>query len=227
MTKKRVYLITGFMCDERIWSRVETLLQDSYEFIYIPIPNENSFEKIVKKIHIDDENINLIGFSLGGYIASYYALKNYLKINKVLVISSTLCSLNDDEIRQREFALKLVKEYGFSILNDKKIKTLIENKNDNSLIALIKDMYKNNGKEKFINLLQATTYRKDLSNMLQKSNTDFNFLYSEDDILLDKNWIDTIKENTNFLFESIPSDTHMIPLEKADYLKDYISRIIN
>ncbi|AXX91982.1 hypothetical protein CPU12_00085 [Malaciobacter molluscorum LMG 25693] len=225
MTKKRVYLITGFMCDERVWNKVETLLHDSYEFIHISIPNENSFEKIVKKINIEDENINLIGFSLGGYIASYYALKNYLKINKVLVISSTLCSLNDDEIRQREFALELVKEYGFSILNDKKIKTLIENKNDNSLIALIKDMYKNNGKEKFINLLQSTTYRKDLSNMLQKSNTDFNFLYSEDDILLDKNWIDTIKENTNFLFESIPSDTHMIPLEKSDILETKIRQL--
>lgn len=213
------------MCDERVWNKVETLLHDSYEFIHISIPNENSFEKIVKKINIEDENINLIGFSLGGYIASYYALKNYLKINKVLVISSTLCSLNDDEIRQREFALELVKEYGFSILNDKKIKTLIENKNDNSLIALIKDMYKNNGKEKFINLLQSTTYRKDLSNMLQKSNTDFNFLYSEDDILLDKNWIDTIKENTNFLFESIPSDTHMIPLEKSDILETKIRQL--
>lgn len=86
-------------------------------------------------------------------------------------------------------------------------------------------MYKNNGKEKFINLLQSTTYRKDLSNMLQKSNTDFNFLYSEDDILLDKNWIDTIKENTNFLFESIPSDTHMIPLEKSDILETKIRQL--
>lgn len=37
------------MCDERIWTRVEALLQDSYEFIHIPIPNENSFEKIVEE----------------------------------------------------------------------------------------------------------------------------------------------------------------------------------
>ncbi|RXK00281.1 hypothetical protein CRU98_03735 [Arcobacter sp. CECT 8986] len=215
------------MCDERIWSKVEALLQDSYEFIHIPIPNENSFEKIVEKIDIDDENINLIGFSLGGYIASYYALNNFSKINKVLVISSTLCSLNSDEIKQRQNALKLTKEYGFSILNDKKIKTLIENKDDKNLIALIKDMYKNSGKELFLNLLTATTYRKDLSQNLINSNINFNFLYSKDDILLNKNWLMNMKENKKFLFECIKSSSHMIPLEKADYLKDYITRIIN
>ncbi|RXJ88242.1 alpha/beta fold hydrolase [Arcobacter sp. CECT 8985] len=225
MTKRRVYLITGFMCDQRVWNKVLSLFDNSFEFIHIHISIENSIEKIVEKINIEDENIILVGFSLGGYIASYYALKNQFKVNKVLVISSSLCSLNHKEIKQRENALKLTREYGFSIINDKKIKTLLENKNDESLIFLIKDMYKKNSKDIFLNLLEATTYRNDLSKKINSTNIDFNFLYSKDDILINKKWIYELKKSTNFNFFELNSSSHIIPLEKPHITKSIIENL--
>ena len=49
------------------------------------------FDEIINEINknIVCEKINLLGFSLGGYIASYYTLKNPNRVNKLFLLSST------------------------------------------------------------------------------------------------------------------------------------------
>ncbi|RXK16905.1 hypothetical protein CP985_01740 [Malaciobacter mytili LMG 24559] len=224
---KKIYLISGFMCDKRLWDKALSFFDSSYKFIYLPIPLEENFEKLLEKIVINEEKINLIGFSLGGYIASAYALKYKDKINKVLVISSSLCSLEKKELLQRQKAIELTKKFAFKSLSEKKIKTLLEDKNNQEIITLIKKMYEELGKEYFLTQLNATLHRKDLKEELLKSKIDFSFYFSKDDILLNHLWLEELELNSSFNFTKLKRSSHMLPLEEplkiALYIKSWLA----
>ena len=76
------------MRDERIYGQLSYYLDD-YELIHLKIPLSEDFEEIVDILNnnIKEEKINLLGFSLGGYIASYFAIKYPSKIKKLFLLS--------------------------------------------------------------------------------------------------------------------------------------------
>ncbi len=215
------------MCNQRLWDKVLSYFDSTYKFIYLPIPLEEDFEKLLDKIVIYEEKINLIGFSLGGYIASSYALKYKDKINKVLVISSSLGSLNKEELLQRQRAIELTKKFGFKSISEKKIKTLLENKDNQEIITLIKKMYEELGEKSFLTQLKATLHRKDLKDELLKSKIDFSFYFSKKDILLNSLHLKKLETNSCFTFTKLESSSHMLvleePLKIALYIKSWLA----
>ena len=48
--KKKIYLIPGFMTDERLWDRLKPLLEEKYELIHTPIPLTSDFDRMVEEI---------------------------------------------------------------------------------------------------------------------------------------------------------------------------------
>ena len=85
--KEKIYFIPGLMTDNRLWKRVLPLLDDKYEIVHISIPQSTDFDEINKILFEkfkNEEKINLLGFSLGGYIASYFADIN-CKLAKTLL----------------------------------------------------------------------------------------------------------------------------------------------
>ena len=77
MEKEKIYFIPGLMTDIRLWSRALPFLKDDFEIVHIPIPNSTDFDEIVDILNKEfkEEKINILGFSLGGYIASYFTCK--------------------------------------------------------------------------------------------------------------------------------------------------------
>lgn len=91
MKKEKIYLLPGLMNNELLWERINPILEDKYELIYLPIPLTKDFDDAVKYLDnfIKDEKINLLGFSLGAYLASYYTIKRSEKINRVFSCRNT------------------------------------------------------------------------------------------------------------------------------------------
>ena len=215
------------MNNEKLWSRLIPLFDDSYEFIHLEIPLENGFDKIVEVLaNKIDDNSNILGFSLGGYTALYLSLKYPHKINKIMAVSCTGSKLNDYDIEKRTAALKLTKEYGFKGLSRKKVLSLIEEKNkeDEELINIILKMYVDLGEEAFYSQFHATIIRGDLSEQLLEHNIKpIQFFYANEDRLINYEWINNFKEKAkNIKFTQIEAKTHMLPLEKAKELKNKI-----
>lgn len=227
MNKKRIYLLPGLMTDERLWSRLKPYLESDYELIHMNLPLTTDFDKAVEELNekIKDEKIFLLGFSLGGYIASYFAIKYPQKIEKLLIVAGTPSSMNEDEIIKRKLTLQQMNNLGFKGLSYKKTQSLLEetNQEDKELIKIVQDMFSSLGKEVYNIQMESTFVRRDIYKELIATNLPIKFFYSSEDRLLNHESLEKIKkEHTHIEKISRDGTSHMIPLETPKLLAGLI-----
>ena len=225
--KEKIYLIPGLMTDERLWSRIKPLLENDYELIHVPIPHTEDFDECIDILfnQFKEEKINLLGFSLGGYIASYYAITYPNRVNKLLMVAATPGSSSEAEIERRKEKFTVIEKEGFTGLSYEKAKSLVEkqNKDDKELINTIQDMFIDLGKERFISQLTSTFYRKDLFEDLINLSIPIWFFYSINDRLLNQEAIKKLLlDNHNMNIINRVGTSHNIPLEEPMLLSTYI-----
>lgn len=225
--KEKIYLIPGLMTDERLWCRIKPLLENEYELIHLPIPHSEDFDEIIDILFnkIEDEKVNLIGFSLGGYIASYFAITYPNRVNKLFTIAATPGATNEAEVERRKEKFVVIEKEGFKGLTYEKAKSLVENQNDEELIEIIRDMFLDLGKETFISQLTSTFYRKDLFEDLCHLDIPIWFYYSKEDRLLNHESIDRLLSSEhNMKVISRNGTSHNVPLEVANDLSKEIKK---
>lgn len=228
--KTKLYLIPGIMCNEQLWSKITPLL-DEYELVHVEIPLNNTLDEMMASLceKIAENSINLLGFSLGGYIASYFACRYPHKIKRLLIMAATPCALPKEEILKREQALQLSQQFGFKSLSHQKIVSLLEesNQNNESLIKLIGDMYTQLGQKAFQIQLGSTLNREDLSQGLARLPLKVHFVYSNKDRLLNQMWIKKFSTLAHATFTQYNSNSHMLPLEKPRQISNEIAAWLN
>jgi pimeloyl-ACP methyl ester carboxylesterase len=225
--KEKIYLIPGLMTDHRLWSRLLPILQNEYELIHIPIPHSQDFDEIIDILFdiFKEEKVNLLGFSLGGYIASYFAITYPNRVNKLFTVAATPGNSTEAEIERRKEKFVAIEKNGFTGLTYEKAKSLLEEKNqeDIELIEIIQDMFMDLGKETFISQLTSTFYRKDLFEDLTNLDIPIWFFYSNNDRLLNKEAIkNLLLDNHNMKVINRDGTSHNIPLEEPELLSSYI-----
>lgn len=230
--KEKLYFIPGLMCDERLWQKLSPALNEQFECIHVPIPLKTNFDEIAHYLNdfFEEEKINLIGFSLGGYISAYFAFAFPHRVNKLTVISATLCNLNDDEIHKRKITLALIEAHGFKGLSRKKVVSLLDEENvqNDGLIELIQTMYADLGKKVFTTQLGSTLVRHDLSQKLSSMQLPMMFIYANQDRLINQSWMsEFMHQNPSMRFECLDSTSHMLPLEKVNTLSAAIKSWYN
>lgn len=225
--RKKLYLLPGTMCNEKLWIALLPYLHRSLELVYLDIPRGKNFDELA--IHYNDllgnDKINLIGFSLGGYIASYFATLYPERIEKLFVISNSPTRLPVDELSQRSDILKFVKAYGYKGIGRNKVAGLFDVKNQQSrFIDLILEMDSELGEDEFISQYQHTSARADLARMISQLQLHAHFYYSENDRLVNSQWLNELTNLTpNVAVISTPGSGHMLPLEKPRELAEHIN----
>ena len=224
--KEKIYLIPGLMTDERLWSRIKPFL-DEYELVHIPIPHSEDFDEILD-ILLDifkEEKVNLLGFSLGGYIASYFAVTYPHRVNKLFMVAATPGASEEAEIERRREKFAVIEKEGFKGLPYEKAVTLVEeqNKDDIELIKTIQDMFMDLGKETFITQLTSTFNRVDLFENLVGLKLNIWFYYSTKDRLLNHKSMEKLQKiEHNMTLISREGTSHNIPLESPKELSTKI-----
>lgn len=215
------------MTDIRLWSKLFPLLEEKYELIHVDIPNTKDFDESIEIIQeqIKEDNINLLGFSLGGYIASYLAIKNPKKVGKLLLVAATPSSTNPEHIIKREKKLKYIEDKGFKSLGLEKAISLLEKQNQEKteLAQILVDMFDDLGKDVFVTQLSSTLNRIKLEDALVSLDMPITYFYSNNDRLLNHSSIEYSK-NENHKINFVPRNgtSHNIPLEDPKGLKELI-----
>jgi pimeloyl-ACP methyl ester carboxylesterase len=202
-------------------------LQKEYELVHVPIPHSEDFDEIIDILFntFKEEKINLLGFSLGGYIASYFAITYPNRVNRLFTVAATPGNSTEAEIERRKEKFIAIEKDGFTGLTYGKAKSLLEEKNqeDIELIKIIQDMFIDLGKETFISQLTSTFYRKDLFEDLTNLDIPIWFFYSINDRLLNKEAIKKLLLDThNMNVISRVGTSHNIPLEEPELLSLHI-----
>ena len=227
--KEKIYLIPGLMTDNRLWSRLIPLLEHEYELVHVPIPHSEDFDEIIDILFnfFTEEKINLLGFSLGGYIASYFTITYPNRVNRLFTVAATPGNSTEAEIERRKEKFAVIEKEGFAGLTYEKAKSLLEEKNQNNdeLIKIIQDMFVDLGKETFISQLTSTFYRKDLFEDLIIQDFPICFYYSVNDRLLNQIALDKLLNNKhNMKIISREGTSHNIPLEVPELLSIEIKK---
>jgi len=207
------------MCNQLLWLTCIEHLPENVELIHLDIPVGNSIEEIVTllKKHLPEGKLNLAGFSLGGYIASAYALKYPEKVNKLLLISNMSYSLPEAELKERNRTIAFIKKHGYSGIPTKRITALLhpDNTNNQEVIHCIREMDISLGKETLIHQLTVTTQRENLLIKLPKLPFPIQFLIGDNDSLVKLSRIQAILELSKLVSLVVLSNTgHMLPLEQ-------------
>ena len=221
-------MIPGLMTDERLWSRVRKYLENDYELVHIPIPDFEYFDEMVEEIDakFEEDEINLLGFSLGSYLASYYTIKNPSRVKRLLNVSATPSGITTSkELERRKDKIKTMEKDGFQELSYEKAVSLVEeqNQDDEELIQIIQNMFNDLGKDKFITQMKSTFNRVDLLDKLVKLDIPVHYFVSKDDRLLNKASLDELinkKHNLEIIIRE--GTSHNIPLEEPQMLSEKI-----
>jgi pimeloyl-ACP methyl ester carboxylesterase len=217
------------MCDERLWNLTQHEVEATLVLQHVPIPMKDTIDAIIYALGeaLPAEPINLLGFSMGGYLACAFALKYPERVIRLMVLSNTASGLLASERQQREVALNWVTKQGYNGIPKKKAIAMLgeSNKGNSWLVDTIFAMDKALGEAVFIQQLKSSLVRPDLLPALEKAKCPLLFAAGSDDSLLSSVVIDKMKGSENINIHIIDDCGHMLPLEQpallADLLKEF------
>jgi len=232
---KDLYLLPGTMCDYRLWLPMRKHLQrinhSNVNCHDLSIEQLNTIEDIVEDIkqQLPNGKVNLLGFSLGGYLASAFAVKYPESVNRLFVVSNMPCALPQEEIRERQRTIDWIKRNGYRGIPTKRILAFIDKtaRSNKQLIQCIIDMDKELGAKTLVHQLLATTLRKNLLEQLANFNFDKHFIVGENDHLVDIELLSSLERRESSCHLTVLKNTgHMLPLEQPEPLAKCVNKVV-
>mgnify|MGYP003624372334 FL=1 len=229
------------MCNESLWLPVWQLLRQQchqdYQLIALMIPSTGSMDEIVNVLSeqiIADKAI-LVGFSLGGYIASAIALKLGNKLQQLLIVSNFPKNLPPAEIKQRKRTIDWINQRGYSGIPNKRINDLLHpeieqlnpsgyQKIKNTIVTMDRIL----GVEVLLHQLHVSMYRPNLLPLLGQLALPVTFLVGDTDSLVELSVLRAeLQGKNNIALKEIAKTGHMLPLESPQALASMLVCFLN
>lgn len=228
--KTKLYLIPGTMCTQQLWQFLLPSLSDEFELCYLTIPNKMSLDDISDHLvaQFEEDRVNLLGFSLGGYIASLVASRFPERLDKLMVLANSPCALNADELSLRKQTVSILKRFGYKGMPRVKAEALLAEKSALH-IDLILEMDKALGADTLLSQLENTSSRDDLMQPLLALDCDVRFIYSQKDNLINLAWMQELNALAGHKMSQkmVAGSSHMLPLEEPIMISREINTFFN
>ncbi|MFI2810480.1 alpha/beta fold hydrolase [Microbulbifer zhoushanensis] len=211
-------MIPGTMCDERLWGSLWPQLAP-LQPRHQAIPGGDSVATLVRALAaaLPDKPVNLLGFSLGGYLAAALACAHPERVARLFICSNTPCALPDTELKQRRQLLNWVSRNGYGGISDRKIAAMLapENRGRDDIAAIMRAMDASLGEKALVAQLGATSERADLARELADVPIPVTFCFGEHDALVTRGWLDDLQQRRpDVALREVPGAGHMLPLEQ-------------
>jgi pimeloyl-ACP methyl ester carboxylesterase len=228
------------MCDDRLWQPTWQLLDEQYakdcQLVHLPIPSTGNMDEVVGEIakKIVKDKAILVGFSLGGYIASAIALRIPEVISHLVVVSNMPKNLPEAEIKQRKRTIAWIAKRGYSGIPNKRIDDLlhpeikqIENNSFASIKNTIGAMDADLGVDVLLHQLNVSMLRPALLSHLSNLSLPITFLVGDKDALVDfPNLEQEINDAENITACKVENTGHMLPLESPQVLAAALLKLL-
>lgn len=229
------------MCDDRLWQPTWQLLGEQFmldcQLVHLPIPTIGNMNDVVGEMAnkiVADEAI-LVGFSLGGYIASAIALRIPDSIKHLVIVSNMPKNLPDSEIKQRQRTIAWIAKRGYSGIPNKRIEDLLH-PNIKQISAeefvniknVIVKMDRDLGVSVLLHQLEVSMSRPTLLSQLSKLSLPISFLIGDADALVDIPALAQEFDGANHItIDKIKNTGHMLPLESSQALASALTKLLS
>ena len=234
MTKPVVFF-PGTFCDERLWMQTwrKLNIQDRR---YVPLQWANTLDEMlsITQHAIGGDKVHVVGFSMGGYIASLAATQWPQHIASLTLISFASEGLTDQEVKQRQSIISAIKNKRYQGMSDNRLAIFLSKPtNDSSkqkvreqAAETMKSMESDLGPSVLKYHIEATTPRPSITHQLKKLTCPIHVISGADDALVSTN---SLKEMKSALkkakFTQLANCGHMLPLENAEEISQLISEL--
>ena len=245
---KTIYFIPGTMCDQHLWLPAWQLLREQFHeehrLISLVIPNTGCMDEVVSTLSdqiIENEAI-LVGFSLGGYIASAIALRLGNKLKHLLIVSNFPKNLPLAEIKQRKRTIDWINKRGYSGIPNKRIDDLLHPnikqfnpQGYQDIKHVIVAMDKALGVDVLLHQLRVSMQRPNLLPLLTQLTLPITFLVGDEDNLVDlvslkKDLKKDLEEEPqglgHIVLKKVTNTGHMLPIESPQALATMLIHLL-
>ena len=196
---------------------------------YSPLQWANSLAQMMAlsldRLAYYDQPAHLIGFSMGGYIASLVALKQPEKVASLTLVGFNSEGLSLGEVNQRQQILQAISSGSCQAMSQARLQYFVhaDNANNHLVITSIKQMEADLGSPVLASQIQATADRKDLTAPLAQSHFPIHLVTGEQDNIASPETIGRMAQHMPNSDSLIIADAgHMLPLEQPKALAQYL-----
>lgn len=227
--------LPGTLCDERIWFPIWQQMNIENR-AFAPLQWAESLEQMVgltqDRIDSAEEPVHLVGFSMGGYIASLVALapQNMSKIASLNLIAYNPFGLSQAETIARKGLLNTLQKKPALSLGKTRLAQYFTPKEllNNNYVQALLDMEADLGSGVLKAHIVATTPRQDLSKALTDLPISQYWFAGALDTIADYSAIERYTKRCKFAHLTRLDDTaHMLPLTRATELAEHLNLRLN
>lgn len=220
----------GTLCDERVWLPVWQQLNLSQRR-YVPLQWAGSFEDMISLTNdrvLPDEKVHLVGFSMGGYVATQWALNHSNNVASLTLIGYAPQGLTQREEKKRKVLLQTLSKANFNPHSDSFIAPYVLDGNivDEQIGKVVAQMAEDLGPTTLKAHIASTTPRKNLLNSLAKVRFPIHFIGSSSDAIAP---LSSVKEAhsqmNNARLTVIENAAHMMTLENPSAVTAALSAL--
>lgn len=223
-----VIFFPGTLCDERIWIPCWEHL-DIEQKAYVPLQWADDREQMLclttDRVMQFDEKVHLVGFSMGGLIASLYTLDNPDKIASLTLIGYNSEGLSDTETKQRQHILQLITKGQYSGFSKQRLNQFIhaDHIQNKPVVDAVIDMSEDLGPAVLRQHIQAATPRPSLTKPLAQLDVSITLIGAQDDLIAPPDTKQKMqKAFKNSRLHIVQGSAHMMLLEQPKHLADIL-----
>jgi len=231
-TQHPVLFFPGTLCDERIFLPLWKSLSITQRR-YVPLQwaaSKDDMLALSKDRVLANEKAHLIGYSMGGYIATLFASMVPQQVASITLIGYSPIGLSQDEIAKRKQLVTMLKKGQFKTDNHAYLSRFVHPSrlNDENVIDVVKAMAQDLGKTTLLNHTQATTPRENTTAMLTKINAPVTFIAAQQDSIAPLSDIRSAASTVpHATLHELENTGHMIPLEQTAKLATIIDKQVS
>jgi pimeloyl-ACP methyl ester carboxylesterase len=221
--------VPATMCDRRVWGLVWRELGGRFPVRYIPIETELTHDGMLELFDraASGGPLNLVAFSMGGYLALQYALDNPGHVASLVVIGTSAFGLSDAEKAERARAVDYLTTHEYRGIPSSRINPFIHpsRQSDPGVVDVIRAMDRDLGKDVLIAQLRETTQRALLEPRLGELACPVLLIGCDSDPYLSPADLERMHKLIPHSQSELARDAgHMLPLEQPAWLAARIAK---
>ncbi|KTD02117.1 lipolytic protein [Legionella geestiana] len=225
--RKNILFIGGALTTENLWVFQKPLFSNDYNCQYLDIADEPSLAKIAERyVPSISNDISIVAFSMGGYIALELYRLVPEKVSKMILINCSAKAICHQGKEERRRSIELIKKGRFEFLVKKIFINSFYNHNlYHFIMPLMKEMAFQTGAENYKNQLTGMINKPDQSDILPTITCPVYLIAGENDTVMpnerSRHLCDNIRHSE---LHMINECGHLAMLEKPDEMNSYLTR---
>ncbi|UXR66080.1 alpha/beta hydrolase [Bdellovibrio bacteriovorus] len=222
--------LPGFLCDERVWADTISQLTAPGPFVSLHFKDCKDLQDMLNLlIQLPYPRFNLIGFSMGGYVAELFATQYPERLQHLALIAVNVGPLSERERQWRLNMKEMLGKFQYRGMNEKELSRFLH---PNSLSKAhvtntIIDMSAGYTSEMYLNQMMATLDRKDLGAELAQLSCPILLVAGRDDRVVPLKQIESLHQQVpQAKLHIIDECGHYVPLEKPAELAQILNRAL-